>query len=262
MKKYILIITLVIPTLLASPLKKDIIIHFNPAKLTSEMKGDATLFKYDDKNCKYVVHEHGSPVLPCLPVYVLMPKGAIFKSCSVRVEAQPLCGKFKLYCRRFVAEAAFTAKRYPPKLAEFAGYKNIDGYRTFEFRTYPVTCQPGDNSVNKILKTSLAIKYEVPEGEGLYARFSSNIPDGIKRKVVNPNDLDELTADYYVETPLKKNVAQNSFNYEFFDTKKEKKDAVNKPDVAVKQKQSAIDDIVDDKLFVDDNDIVYAPITF
>jgi len=249
-------------TLLAAPLKKDVIIHFNPAKLTSEMKGDATLFKYDDKNCKYVVHEPGSPVLPCLPVYVLMPKGAIFKSCSVRVEAQPLCGNFKLYCRRFVAETAFTAKRYPPKLAEFAGYKNIDGFRTFVFRTYPLTCQPGDNSVNKILKTSLAIKYDVPEDEGLYLRFSSNSLDDIKRLVVNPNDLDELTADYYAETQLKKDGTRNSFNYEFFATKIEEKTAVNKPNVAVKQKQSAIGDIVDDKLFIDENDIVYAPITF
>ena len=197
-----------------------------------------------------------------MSVYVLMPKGAIFKSCSVRVEAQPLCGNFKLYCRHFVAETAFTAKRYPPKLAEFAGYKNIDGFRTFVFRTYPVTCQPGDNSVNKILKTSLAIKYEVPEGEELYARIASNIMDGIKRMVANPNDLDELTADYYAETTLKKDGTRNSFNYEFFATKIEKKATVKKPDVALKQKQSAIGDIVDDKLFIEENDIVYAPITF
>lgn len=265
MNKYILIISLIVTNIFAAPLKKDVCIYFNPAKLTSELKGDATLFKYKSPNCKYVVHEPGAPVLPCVMVYVLMPKGAVFKACSVRAEAQPLCGSFKLYCRRFVAETAFTAKRYPPKLAEFVGYKKINGMRTFVFRTYPITCQPGDNSVNRIVKTSLAIKYTVPEESGLYDRSSSTVLNKIKHLVLNPNDLDELTSSYYAKTSIEKHSVsktEDALIRDFFATEIKRDVSNKKPDIAVTPKRSSFDKTVEENLFIDDNDVVYAPITF
>ena len=265
MKIYILIITLLAANLFAAPLKKDVYVYFNPAKLTSELKDGATLFKYKSPNCKYVVHEPGAPVLPSVMVYVLMPKGAVFKSCSVRAEAQPLCGNFKLYCRRYVAETAFTAKRYPPKLAEFVGCKKINGYRTFAFRTYPITCQPGDNSVNRILKTSLLIKYDVPEESGLYECLSSTALDKVKHSVVNPDDLDRLTSSYYAKSPLKRNSVskmEDELIRDFFATEIKRDNSNRKPDIAVTPKRSSFDKTVEENLFIDDNDIVYAPITF
>jgi len=265
MKKYFLFITLFATTLFAEMMKKDVHIYFNPAKLTTEMKGDATLFKYKNKNCKYVVHEPGSPVLPCLPVYVLVPKGAMFRSCTVQAEIQPLCGNFKLYRRRFIYETAFTAKQYPPKLAEFVGYKDINGYRTFEFRTYPITCQPGDNSVNRILQASLSIKYDVPENNGFYDRFSSKVLDKVKKMVINPDDLSGLSSSYYVKTSLKKDAVLNSrdsLTHEVFATKIEKNVSGKKPDIALAPKRSPLDELVEDKLVIDDNGIAYTPITF
>ncbi len=265
MKTKILIIALVITNLFAAPQKKNIHIYFNPAKFTTVLKGDATLFKYKDKNCKYVIHEPGSPVLPCIPVYVLVPKGAVFRSCIVRAEAQPLCGEYKLYCRKYVAETALTAKRYPPKLAEFVGCKVIDGYTVFEFRTYPLTCQPGDNSVNRIIQSTLTIKYIVPENGGLYNRFSSKTLKKIKRLVVNPDDLAGLLSSNYVDTLLKNDPLinmRNELTHEVFATKIERNVSDKKPDIALKKKRSAFDKLMEDELFIDDNDIVYAPINF
>jgi len=265
MKKYFLFIALLSTTLFAEMLKKDVHIYFNPAKLTTELKGNSTLFKYNDKNCKFVVHEPGSPVMPCLPVYVLVPKGAMFRSCTVRAEIQPLCGNFKLHCRRYVAETAFTARRYPPKLAEFVGYKEINGYRTFEFRTYPITCQPGDNSVNKILQASLSIKYDVPENNGFYDRFSSEAFDKIKRIVVNPNDLTRLSSSNYVKSSLRRKSilnARDPLAQETFATKIEKNVSDKKPDIALTPKRSPLDELIGDKLSIDNDGIAYTPITF
>jgi len=261
MKKYLLIINLIAISAFAAPMKKDINIYFNPAKLTSELKGDATIFKYKHPECKYVVHEPGAPVLPCMQVYVLMPKGAMYNACSIRAKAQPLRGDFKLYCRRFVYDTAFTAKRYPPKLAEFVEQKDINGYRVFVFRTYPISCQPGDNSVKRILQTSLSIKYYVPEDSDLYECNSSKSFDEIKRLVLNPYDLDELSS----VRPERSNSNVNrrdTINNGTFATKIEKKISDKKPDVAVKTKRSAFNEFMEDKLSIDDNDVVYSPIAF
>ena len=265
MKKYFLFISLFTITLFAETLKKDVRIYFNPAKLTTEMKGNSTLFKYNNQNCKYVVHEPGSPVLPCLPLYVLVPKDAMFRSCAVKAEIQPICGEFKLYCNRYIAETANTAKRYPPKLAEFVGYKEINGCRVFEFRTYPITCQPGDNSVNRILQASLSIKYNVPENSGFYDSFSSEELDEIKKIVINPDDLSRLSSSNYVKESIKRKAilsSQDSLTHEIFATKIERNISNKKPDISVTPKRSSFDKVIEDKLSIDDNDIVYAPIKF
>lgn len=264
MKTYFLILIFLPAALFAQVVKKDVRVFFNPAKLSKEMKGNATLFRYRDPNCKYVVHEPGAPVLPCLKVFVLMPKGAAFKSCSIRAEAIPLCGTFKLYCKTFIPETAFTAKRFPPKLAEFVEQKDINGYRVFVFRTYPITCQPGDNTVNKILHTSLSIKYFVPENAGLYNAYSTEKLKQIKKLVVNPDDLSDFSAANVAKSslndPLKS--MRDSLSHEIFATKIDNNSATAQcPKYKVKQ-SSVIDDLMQDQLFIDDNDIVYAPITF
>ena len=264
MKTYFLILIFLPTALFAQIVKKDVKVYFNPAKLSKEMKGNATLFRYKDPNCKYVVHEPGAPVLPCLKVYVLMPKGAVFKSCSIRAEAIPLCGNFRLYCRTYIPETAHTARRFPPKLAEFVEQKDIKGYRVFVFRTYPITCQPGDNTVNKILQTSLSIKYFLPEDAGLYKCYSVKNLNKIKKLVVNPNDLSEYSAANLAKTTFKDPIRnmRDNLSHDVFATEISSTTATEKcPKYTVKQ-NSVVDDLMEDQLFIDDNDIVYAPITF
>jgi len=263
MKTYFLTIIFLTTTIFAQTVKKDVRVYFNPAKLSKEMKGSETLFKYDDPNCKYVVHEPGAPVLPCLKIYVLMPKGAIFKACSIRSEAIPLCGSFKLYRKSYIPETAHTAKRYPPKLAEFVESKDISGYRVFIFRTYPITCQPGDNTVNKILQTSLSIKYFVSDDAGLYKGYSSTELKKIKKLVVNPDDLTAYSAANVAKTTLNDPLMKmrNNLNHEIFATEIKNDVSSDCPKYKIKQ-NSMIDDLMNEQLFIDDNDIVYAPITF
>ena len=190
MKLYAIIASLALTWLCAASSEKEVHINFDPSKLTTETKGHAILFRYRDQHCRYIEHGIGAPVLPCVQVYVLMPRDAVYKGCTVRAESHPLCGTYDLYCRKRVEETARSARRYPPKLVEFLGKKELNGCHVFMFRAYPISCQLGDSSVTKILRMSLTIEYDVPAGVGMYAPVSARRAAWLKRLVINPNDLD------------------------------------------------------------------------
>ncbi len=276
MKLYAIIASLALTWLCAASSEKEVHINFDPSKLTTETKGHAILFRYRDQHCRYIEHGIGAPVLPCVQVYVLMPRDAVYKGCTVRAESHPLCGTYNLYCRKRVEETARSARRYPPKLVEFLGKKELNGCHVFMFRAYPISCQLGDSSVTKILRMSLTIEYDVPVGTGMYAPVSARRAAWLKRLVINPNDLDRWTLKEQRVVANRTGPISNrreSLTREVFATEIRDRGAARRsdslimlngrPDVSLPTRRNAIEEFVGDDVFItEENDIMYAPILF
>jgi len=276
MKLYAIIAALALTWLCAASSEKEVHINFDPSKLTTETKGSAILFRYRDQHCRYIEHGIGAPVLPCVQVYVLMPRDAVYKGCTVRAESHPLCGTYNLYCRKRVEETARSARRYPPKLVEFLGKKELNGCHVFMFRAYPISCQLGDSSVTKILRMSLTIEHDVPAGAGMYAPVSARRAAWLKRLVINPNDLDRWTLKEQRVVAKRTGPISNrreSLTREVFATEIRDRGAARRsdslimldgrPDVSLPTRRNAIEEFVGDDVFItEENDIMYAPILF
>ncbi|NLF39827.1 hypothetical protein GX586_10300, partial [bacterium] len=164
---------------------KEINFSFDPSRFTTEKKGDAVLFRYNDPRCKYVEHGAGAPVLPCIEVYVVMPKGATYTKCRTRVESLPLAGTYTLYTRESNADVLQYAKRYPERLVEYAGRRALGEYTLFTFRVYPMSCQPGDGSVARTLRVGLVVEYETAD-KGKYETVTAEQIVKVKSLVLNP----------------------------------------------------------------------------
>lgn len=172
---------------------KEVTFHFDPTRLTMEARGNTTLFRYNDPACKYVEHEAGSPVLPAVMFNVLMPSGAVYVQSRVRAESQPYRGVYRLFTRGAPSAATRSAKRYPASLIEFVGHRDIEGFRVFTFRAYPVCCQPADGSVVRILKATMMVNYTSKDSQRMYAPVAPDVAARIKRMVINPDDLELFT---------------------------------------------------------------------
>jgi hypothetical protein len=171
---------------------KELAFHFDPSRLTTEARGAQTLFRYKDPTCKYVEHAAGAPVLPCVQFCVVMPKGAQYKTCRVQASAEPYRGSYKVFTRT-AARGMQSAQRYPPKMVEFAGMRDVRGYRVFVFRAYPVFCQPADGSVARVLSTKILIEYVQPAAPEQYTPADPSVIAALRKVVINPDDLDALT---------------------------------------------------------------------
>jgi len=172
---------------------KEVTFHFDPTRLTMEARGNTTLFRYNDPACKYVEHEQGAPVLPAVLFHVLMPADAVYQRSRMRAEAQPYRGVYRLFTRGAPAAATRTAKRYPASLVEFVGHRDIEGFRVFTFRGYPVCCQPADGSVVRILKVTMMVNYSSKGSQRMYAPVAQDVAARVKRMVINPDDLELFT---------------------------------------------------------------------
>jgi len=233
---------------------KDLTLYFNPARLTAEVRGKSLLFRYDDPNCKYVEHGAGAPVLPCVQVYVLMPKGAVYRGCRLRANSRPYRGTHSLYVRQAQPGAA-SAQQYPPNLVEFVGQKDVRGYRLFVFRAFPVMCQPADGSVARITQTTLAIEYDVSGADSMYAPNDARVTAWMRNAVVNPDDLETFTRQSTTSATATGNIASVR---DYFAT-----------DIRTRVVSSSANDdggffaALKENVYINkENDIVYAPIRF
>ena len=172
---------------------KNISLGFDIARLTMQKKDNAILFNYNDVDCQYVEYGPGTPVLPCKHVYIVMPKNAKYSGCRVSVTKERLKGSFSLYTRTKNKDVMRSARAYPSKLVEFVKQYDMNGYRIFKFRTYPVSCQPADGSVVRTIRLNMQVKYEAPNGAGAYPARSTHEIAKLKRLVINPDDFDRLT---------------------------------------------------------------------
>lgn len=266
--------TIVLATCVANSAQQDVRVHFDPGKLSIKNKDGQSLFSYKDDSCRFVEHESGAPVLPSVTLYVLMPAGARYKSCSVKASAQPLKGSYDVYTRRKVDHMSYTAQRFPPRLVEFVKEGDVEGYRVFVFRAYPVACQPGDGSVSRILYSQLRIEYDAGDAAA-YEPQTTAQRLAIKKIVVNPQDLARFTGEaeqktYTRHDPLSRqrsSVANEAFATEIRDREAaERQRKLNYlrdvPEVKVVRNKTAFEEMQEDVFINQDNDIVYAPIEF
>jgi hypothetical protein len=269
-------LTILFGTSVAFSAQQDVRVHFDPGKLSMKEKDGQTLFTYDDPTSRYIEHQTGSPVLPGITLYVLMPAGARYKSCSVNASAQPLKGSYDVYTRQKVDYMTYTAERFPPRLVEFVQEGDLDGYRVFVFRAYPIACQPGDGSVSRILHSQLRIEYEKEDATATgYEPQTPAQETAIRRRVVNPHDLADFThADthttYKREDPLTRQ--RNAVAREAFATQIRERKAAERqsklhylhdvPEIELARNKSAIEEMQEQVYINQDNDIVYAPIEF
>jgi hypothetical protein len=175
---------------------KDVSFSFDLARLKIQKKGDAVLFCYNDTDCQYVEHGQGTPVLPCKHIYLVMPRGARYTGCRVNVTKEQLKGRYKLFTRTENRDVMTSARAYPSKLVEFVKQYDLDGYRIFMFRAYPIACQPADGSVARTIRLKMQVEYNVPEGTGTYPVNRMQEVARLKRLVINPDDFDKLSESY------------------------------------------------------------------
>jgi len=236
---------------------KEVTFHFDPTRLTLETRGKMTLFRYNDPACKYVEHEQGAPVLPVVMFNVLMPKGAEYTQSRVRAHSQPYHGVYRMFTRGAPSAATASAKRYPASLIEFAGHQEIEGFRVFSFRAYPVCCQPADGSVARILKATMIVTYNTKETQRMYAPVAPDIAARIKRQIINPDDLDLFTMRDTRGT-VPGGAYDNGQSSELFATRIRNRQA--------SQERAAAPDIFDflkENVYInEENDIVYSPFRF
>lgn len=257
MKRLIGVAVSVFCTVCVGEQVKEVTIHFDPARLVMETRGNAVLFRYQDPSCKYVEQEAGAPVLPAVFFNVLMPKGAVYVHSQMKAEAQPYRGRYRVFTRTRSKRTG--AQRYPRSIVEFVGCRDIDGFRVFTFRAYPVCCQPADGSVARILSATVRVKYALQAPEGLYAAVPAEVAQRIKRCVINPEDLERLTTrDAYAGGRRGGSITSSSAGQVFATHIRERSAqptaGSSRPDVFTLMK---------DNLYIsEENDIVYAPIRF
>ena len=253
---------------------KDIAVSFDVSKLTMQKKDNTILFCYDDPQAKFVEHCQGAPVLPCKMLYVVMPKNALFKGCRFQVQKENLRGTFKLYTRTKNEALQKTARSFPSKLVEFDSQKDINGYRIFIFRTYPVACQPADGSVSRILSIAMTVHYETGEGAGKYARAASPQLEQLKKIVVNPGDFEELTetrdAFYNRIDPISRRsqiLAQEVFATEIGGKQESERNEYrsilnDKAEFSIFEEADTVDLIKRNFTVTEDNRVMFTPIQF
>ncbi|MCX7003166.1 MAG: hypothetical protein NTV22_07830, partial [bacterium] len=209
--------------------------------------------------CKYVEHAAGAPVLPCVEFYVVMPKGAQYKTCRVQASAESYRGTYKVFTRT-AASGIPSARRFPPKVIEFVGHRNVRGYRVFAFRAYPVSCQPADGSVARVLQTKIAIDFVQPAAPAKYAPASPAVVTALKKVVINPDDIETLTQAEETNEALAAGAIYGAHTLATRD--------VFATGIAPRAtaRDGAGDDffsMLEDNVYInEENDIVYAPIRF
>jgi len=242
---------------------------FDPTKLKTEQRGTMTLFKYNDGSCRFVEQAAGAPVLPSVVYNVVMPKGAVYKSCRSSAQTQPLRGTYQVYSRPVKGAAAPTAQRYPARLVEFLGSKDVNGYRVFSFRAYPVLCQPADGSAAQILAASVEVVFDMQARNALYAPIPVEKEFAVRKLVVNPDDVTALT-DRRVPLDQRRDDAamtgRNVAPRDVFATPQD--DSTGQLVAGTRKRKESADyadvfDFLKDNVYInDENDIVYAPIRF
>lgn len=239
-------------------------VQFDLTKISAEQRGAMTLFKYNDPQCTYVEHGPGTPVLPSVIVQVVMAKGARFKSCHINAQTQPVRGTFKMYARApktTQADAETTAQRYPARLVEFIGQRDVEGYRVFSFRTYPVMCQPADGSVTKVLAAHIEVLYEGAAG-GMYAPAAPDAERRLRSMVMNPDAIAALT-EYHSSVgkvrPAAVVAGRAVATRDVFATQADPKPVVS----ATPPSNGDVFDMLKENVYInEDNHFVYAPIRF
>jgi len=253
----------------------DVSLGFDLARLKMQKKNDAILFSYNDVNCQHVEYGPGTPVLPCKHVYVVMPKNARYTGCRVGVTKEQLNGSYSLYTRTKNKEVMQSARSYPSKLVEFVKQYDMDGFRIFMFRTYPVSCQPADGSVARTIRLKMQVKYEVPEGSGTYNTRTVRTVAKIKRMVLNPDDFDRFTKSSH-SNPLDQIVAAprnpHSLAREVFatkiggDKKTESKQTIREeekqPGFRIFGDSSDPIDLIKNNFTVSDGGLMFTPLQF
>jgi len=238
---------------------KELAFSFDPSRLTTEARGAQTLFRYKDPTCKYVEHAAGAPVLPCVEFYVVMPQGAQYKTCRIHASAQPCRGTYKLFTRT-VAKDAPSARRFPPNVIEFVGHRNVRGYRVFAFRAYPVSCQPADGSVARVLQTRIAIDFVQPARAAKYAPANPTVIAALKKVVINPDDVESLTQADETNEAL---TAGASYGARSLATRDVFATDIAPRRAAQSEGGSDFFSLLEDNVYInEENDIVYAPIRF
>ena len=271
MKKNIIIIALATCAISFASSTKEIKLNFDSSKFSLESIGQSTLFNYKDPRSQLVQRGTGAPVIPSITVDVLMPNGAIYKNCRSKAKALALRGEYKVYSRQTTETFKNKFSQYPPRLVEFIGEKNINGCKVFSFRTYPITCIPEKGKVNKILQTSFVIEYEIPNGDGTYSLDSINSLMNLKKIIINPDDVKKMICYKAYKMPGKSKCSdplsrmRSSMTQEI--CKKNGREMLSmlrtKPEASSIRKQKSFDDMIQENLYINDNnDIVFAPISF
>lgn len=277
MRSKVVIVMSVVLCVLSAFAEKDthtVRIHFDPSRLGTEARGDQTLFTYRDATSHFVTHGVGAPVLPSITVYVLMPRGARYVANRARSSAAPMRGIFDLYTRGETPYTARGAQRFPPRVVEFVGEGDLNGYRVFEFRAFPVSCQLGDGTVSRILETQIEIHFKTTDTE-LYSEADTATQLAVQRQVINPHDFARFTTERRPQiassidplTRQRRGIADSAFA-----TEVRERDAAERqrkaqflqdvPNVEVARSRSAFETLQDQVFISQDNDIVYAPISF
>ena len=271
MKKIIIIIVCVVCTISFAVSTKEIKLNFDTSKFSVESIGDSTLFNYKDSRSQLVQRGKGAPVMPCITIDVLMPKGATFKNCKSKAQALELRGKYKVYTRLLKETKKSAFEQYPPRLVEFVGRKDINGCNIFSFRAFPITCVPKKGKVNKILQTSLLIEYDIPSGDGTYSMESITSLMSIKKIVVNQDDVKNMICYEEYNSVVKSKYSdplsrmRTSMNQEICQGNGAEMLSMlkTKPNFSSSTKQTSLDDMIQENLYINDNnDIVFAPISF
>ncbi len=271
MKKNIIVIALATCAISFATSTKEIKLNFDSSKFSLESIGQSTLFNYKDPRSQLVQHGTGSPVIPCVTINVLMPNGAIYKNCRSKAKALALCGEYKVYSRATTIPPKNKFLQYPPKLVEFVGKKVINGCNVFSFRAFPITCVPKKGKVNKVLQTSFVIEYEIPKGDGTYSMDSINSLMNIKKLVVNPADVRKMICYKSYNEPKISTCSdplsrmRNSMIREICqeDGRKMVPMLKTEPKVCSMKKLNSFEDMVQENLYINDNNnIVFAPISF
>jgi|GEM_PF-1285974 len=271
MKKVIIICIFSVCTICFATSTKEIKLNFDTSKFALENIGESTLFNYKDSRSRLVQYGIGSPVIPCVNIDVLMPSGAVYKNCRSKAKALALNGEYKIYTKKTGVMRRNKFSQYPPKLVEFVREKTINGCKVFSFRAYPITCIPGKGKVNKVIQTSFVIEYDIPSGDGLYSIDSANSLLNLKNIIVNPDDIRNMICNKSYGARLKSrstdplsklrnSMIRDVCNEEGQDILSLLKSKSETPRV---KKEKSFEDLIEENVYINDNnDIVFAPITF
>ena len=271
MKTNIIFIALAICTISFASSTKEIKLNFDSSKFSLESIGQSTLFNYKDPRSQLVQRGTGAPVIPSITIDVLMPKGAIYKNCRSKAKALTLRGEYKVYTRSAIGTPKTKLPQYPPKLVEFVGEKNINGCNVFSFRAFPITCIPEKSKVNKVLQTSFIIEYEIQNGDGTYSIDSISSLMNLKKVIINPDDVKNMICYKNINTSGKSNCSdplsrmRSSMIQEICQGNGHEMLSMlkTKSKVSSEIKQTSFDDMILENIYINDNnDIVFAPISF
>jgi len=271
MKKNIVVCILSVCAICFATSTKEIKLNFDSSKFALQNIGKSTLFNYKDSRSQLVQYGTGAPVIPCVNIDVLMPCGAVYKNCRSKAKALALNGEYKIYSRSTNWKHKNKFSQYPPKLVEFVGEKIVNGCKVFSFRAYPITCIPGKGKVNKVLQTSFVIEYDIPSGDGTYSMNTINHLMNLRKVIVNPDDVRDMICYKSYDTPVNSGCSdplsklRNSMIQE--SCRENGKDMLSllktKPQASTVRKQKSFEDMIEENLYINDNNnIVFAPITF